>query len=201
MEAPYGGFWPGVGIVERRGFARDVAQAIRGARRKQVRVGAEHLRRELLQRREVVHDPEASPVGRDDEIVEVLLHRDPVHRRARHVGLQRLPAVAIVERHVDRVLGAEVEQAAAHGVFPDAVRVTQHALRNAVGDRAPGLAVVGGLVHERIAIVHLVQVDGEVRRARVDSATARCCRPCPTAEGSGMFSVTLVHDLPLSRVT
>ena len=47
------------------------------------------------------------------------------------------------------------------------VRVAQHAARNAVGDRLPRLAVIGGLVDERVAVVHLVEVDGQVGGARV----------------------------------
>ena len=81
------------------------------------------------------------------------------------------------------------------------MRVAQHALRDAVGDRLPGRAVVGGLVDERIAVVHLVEVHREVARCRRRSATARCCRTVPHGGRPGMFFVTLVQVLPPSRVS
>ena len=81
---------------------------------------------------EVVHDPEAAAVRRDHEVVEVLLHHDARHRRVRQVVLQRLPQLAVIERDVDRVLGADVEHAATLRVLVDDLRVAQHALRDAV---------------------------------------------------------------------
>ena len=71
---------------------------------------SQHRIGELLERGDVVHDPEAPAVGRDHQIVEMLLHHDPGHRGMRKIALQRQPVLAGVERDVDGVLGAEVEQ-------------------------------------------------------------------------------------------
>ena len=45
--------------------------------------GVAHRRRELLQRRDVVRDPDAAAVGRDDQIVVARMDQDVVgaHRR------------------------------------------------------------------------------------------------------------------------
>ncbi len=85
----------------------------------------------------------------------------------RQIVLQRLPGVAVVPRHVDGVLRPDVEHAAADRILVDHLRVAQHALRDAVGDQLERLAVVGGAVDERIAVVHLVEVHRHVGRARV----------------------------------
>ena len=47
------------------------------------------------------------------------------------------------------------------------MRVTQHRMRNAVGDQLPGLAVIRRLVNPRVAVVDLMAIDGDVRCARV----------------------------------
>ena len=53
-------------------------------------------RRKLLQRRDVVHDPQRPAHRRDHEIV--AMHLDVGDRRRRQVLLQRLPVAAVVER-------------------------------------------------------------------------------------------------------
>src|SRR5215208_8115910 len=45
------------------------------------------------------------------------------------------------------------------------MRITQHAPRNAVSDRFPRLAVVLCLVNERIAVIHLVEIDRQISSA------------------------------------
>ena len=56
---------------------------------------------------------------------------------------------------------------APHRILVDHLGVAQHALRDAVDDQLPRLPVVGRPVDERIAVVHLVEVHGEVGRAGV----------------------------------
>lgn len=138
------------------------AEAVGIAGREQYGDGIGGLGRHLFQRREVVEDPEASPIGGHRHVVKVLLHGDPVDRRVRQVGLHRLPVLAAVEREVEAVLGAGEEQSAAHRVLADAMSVAEHAMGNAIGDSSPGLAVVGGLEEEKIAIVHLMAIHGDV---------------------------------------
>ena len=107
----------------RRGRGCDRPEPVGRPHREEVRVRRLHLRRDLLQRRDVVHDPEAAAVGRDHQVVEVLLHDDAGHRRVRQIVLQRQPALSIVERHEDGVLEAEVQQAPPHRVLADDLRV------------------------------------------------------------------------------
>ena len=66
------------------------------------------LRRGLAQHADVVEHVEAAAVRADHEVA--LFRDDAVDRRDRQVELQRLPRRAVVERHVDAVLGADIEQ-------------------------------------------------------------------------------------------
>ena len=74
---------------------------------------------------------------------------------------------AVVERDVQRVLRAEVEQAAPNGILTNDVRVAERALGNSVHDQLPRLAVVVGLVDPGLAVVLLMRVDDDVRRSGV----------------------------------
>ena len=68
----------------------------------------------LPERRDVVEDPEAAAVRAGDQIGAeagaVVLHLDVAHRDRRHVEPQRLPVVAVVERHPHLRVGRGVEQ-------------------------------------------------------------------------------------------
>ena len=75
-------------VVVRDGRSGNGAEPIRLADRKEVRVGIQRLRGHLAERRDVVQNTGAAAVGADDEIVEVLLHDEPVRRRVRQVVLQ-----------------------------------------------------------------------------------------------------------------
>ena len=55
------------------------------------------------------------PCVADDEIV--LVDLEVAHRRDRQVELQRLPGVAVVERHERAALGAGEQQALPLGIF------------------------------------------------------------------------------------
>ncbi len=90
---------------------------------------------------------------------------DVIDRRHRQVGLQRLPVRAIVLREKHAALGGGVEQAFALAVHAHGVH--KGACWNAVGQRSPGLAEVGGLEDVRSKVVHLVPLHRHVGRARV----------------------------------
>src|SRR5262249_1267397 len=55
-----------------------------------------------------------------------------------------------------------IQQALAHRVFADAVRIAERGMRNAAGDLRPGFAVIIGLVDKRVPVVHLVQVYSDI---------------------------------------
>ena len=176
-------------VIARRDFVladdrivRDLPEPIGRQRREQMHRLLNHLRCELLERGQVVENPEAAPVGGDDQVVKAFLHLNAVHRRVRQIHLQRLPVLPIVERHVHRILSPEVQEAAANRIFLDAVCPAQHAVWNPVGDRLPRLAVVVRLVHIRIAIVRVVEIDREVGRRRVVMGRFDAADPAPQRE-------------------
>ena len=122
--------------------------------------------RDLPQRRDVVEDPDAAPVRADDQVV--VLDDEIAHRRRRHVQPQRLPVVAIVERHVDLRLGSGEEQ-------PLALRILAHdadrrAAGNAVDDLLPRLAAVVRAVDVRVHVVEPQRVHRRIRRERIEAA-------------------------------
>ena len=129
-------------VVVGHGRCGNGAEAVRRSDGKQVRGGVQILWRHLAERRDVVQNPGAAAVGADDEIVEVLLHDEPVRRRVRQVVLQRLPVLAIVERHVHAVLRPEIQEATLHGILAHAVRVAEHRMRDAVRNQLPRCAVI-----------------------------------------------------------
>src|SRR5262245_9544500 len=87
----------------------------------------------------------------------------------RQAGLKRRPMLAVVERKVQTVLDAEIQQSLSHRILADAVRVAVYALRQIAGNRLPRPAVVRRLVDERVTVVDLMQVDGHVCDAVVES--------------------------------
>ena len=69
----------------------------------------------------VVEHEDPAPVRADDEVV--AFDRDVAERRRRQIEHQRLPRVAVVERHVHGALGTEEQQAGALRVFAQDARV------------------------------------------------------------------------------
>ena len=128
----------------------------------------------LTQRRDVVHDVEPAAVRRDDEIA--VLDGDVVDRRVRQVLPQRLPFRAVVERNVDAVLGAQIQQLRLLDVLANRAREVGRA--DAVGDRRPGLAVIVGPEDVRLEVVLLIAIRGDIsgagaERRRLNQADAR----------------------------
>ena len=118
-----------VGVALAPGATDDGVHPVGVSGSEEMSVGSQHLVGELLERRDVVHDPEAATVGGDDQIVEVLLHHHVVDRGVGQVVLKGQPVPAVVERNVDGVLGAQVEQPLPHRVFVDPVHVAEDADR------------------------------------------------------------------------
>jgi len=149
-----------------------------------MRVRAEHFGRQLLQRGNVIQDPEPASVGCNRQIVEILLRRDPVHRRVRQIVLQRLPAPTVVKRHIQRVFRTEIKQPLANGSSRHAVGITQHARRNSVRDLRPRFAEIVGLVNERIAVVHLVKIHRDVSHACVPARSFDVAHGAPLGQAA-----------------
>ena len=76
-------------------------EKIGGSRRKCVA-------RDLTQWRDVVHYPDSASLGRRNQVT--LMHQQIGDPRRGQILLQRLPAIAIVERHEDALVGPGVKQ-------------------------------------------------------------------------------------------
>ena len=121
---------------------------------------------DLVQRRQVIEDPEASIHGRHDEVF--VDHLEVGNRRHRKIELKRLPAFTVVERDEHPELGTGVKESFAIGIF------THHphgmVVGNTVvpcGDPSPGFAVVGGLIGVRCEISELVPEDRRIGLGRL----------------------------------
>ena len=115
----------------------------------------------LVQWRQVVEDPERAPVRRHDQVG--ALDDEVVDRRDGKVALQRLPAGAVVEGHVDAELGPDVQQTLAIRVLSD--DAAELVRRQPRVDSGPGGAQVVGPVDVRRVVAHLVAGHGHVERA------------------------------------
>ena len=64
--------------------------------------GIRECRRRFAQWSDVIEDPEAAAVRGHDQII--VVNPEIAHRRVRQIQLQRLPAIAVIERYPDRIL-------------------------------------------------------------------------------------------------
>ncbi len=139
-------------------------QPIRSTRREEPHRVLRRLRGHLLQRRDVVENVEASSVRGNHQVMEPLLYHRPRHRRRRQALLELRPASAVVERVVERVSGSGKQQTAAVRILRHIAHISQRPLRQIAADTRPGLAEVGCLIDIGIAIIHQMQIDGNVSR-------------------------------------
>ena len=115
-------------------------------RREKVRRRRRDIVRQLVERRQVVQDPEGTALGGQDQIL--LVDHQVGDRRHREVELQRLPVPPVVERDEHPVFGAGVEES-----LP--VRVLAHHPHELVGrdpvrpvgEEFPAFAEVVGTEH------------------------------------------------------
>src|SRR5215831_3846850 len=112
----------------------------------------------LPQRCDVVQNPETATVGPDAEIV--TLDNQIANGSGAHVQPERLPMVAIIERHIDSALSAGEEQSFAFRVFADSIGV--FVSRNAAGDFGPVRAAVVRAIDMRSQIIEPQSVDGRI---------------------------------------
>src|SRR5271165_4842574 len=84
----------------------------------------------------------------------------------RHVQLQRLPVIAVIERDIDAQFRSGKEQALLLGVLANRV----HRGRSDAGCyRLPGLAVVAGAIDVRLVVVQPMAVDRRVRHGGTEA--------------------------------
>ena len=102
---------------------------LHGPARKERRLARHDFRGQVPQRRQIVDDPDAPAVRREDEVVVARMHLQVTHRHAREVAsLELAPRLPRVGGDPEPELGAEEEQVLAHGVFLDDVRVSANTL-------------------------------------------------------------------------
>ena len=164
-----------------RSGAPTAEKAQRRLGREQVQALARERGCELSQRGDVVEHPERPSVRRDDQVAPV--DRDVAHRAARQVELQRLPAPAVVERHVDADLGAGEQQAPSHRILADRACVCGR--RNTRNDFRPRLAVVRRLEQVGREVVLLVAVGGEIGDGGVEVGGLEQTHAGEPAQGLG----------------
>ena len=82
--------------------------------------------------------------------------------------LQISPMPAVVERIKQSIASPGKQQSLAIRIFGDDAHVRQLMARQAAGDFRPGSAEIGGLVDERLAIVHQVIIHRNIRSARIE---------------------------------
>src|SRR5690349_17545104 len=89
-------------------------------------------------------------------------------RGSRHVEAERLPVVAVIERDVDRSLGAREEQPLADRIFADGIDGS--IIRQSAYDFLPSFAVVMRAIDMRSLVIQPDAIDGGVGGGGVKSA-------------------------------
>ena len=75
--------------------------------------------------------------------------------------------VALVERVVHTIAGTGEQQPRAVGIIAHAAHIGQSVLGQVAIDPLPGLAVIGRLVDERVAVVREMQIDADIGAGRI----------------------------------
>ncbi len=144
-------------VVEPRDGRTDVEQR---------RVRLTYRRRELLQRRDIVRDPHAAPVRRDDQIVVARMDQDVVRADRRVVVHELLPGLAAVERDGQPELRSHVEQVLVLRVLADDLDVA--GLRQGARHALEGFAEVARDEHVGLQVVAAVIVHRHVGRSLIE---------------------------------
>ena len=136
----------------------------------------------LVQRRQVVENPEGAALCGHDQIL--VRHLDIGDGRVRQIELEALPVRAVIEGNVHAEFGAGVEQAGAVGIFAHHARglIGGDAVL-AVGEQRPGLAEIVGAVDEGREIAQQEAIDGGVRGAGFVRCRVRCSARARRAGG------------------
>src|SRR5581483_5214639 len=128
------------------------AEADRGLRLDE---GGRRGRLSHTKRLDVVENPEAAAVSRDDDVI--AMDDEIANRRGRHVLAERHPMLSIVARHPDLGLAAGEEESFRLRIFAD--DVDRRAAADAVRDLAPRAAAVARAENVRAQVVEADRVD------------------------------------------
>src|SRR5215475_3304430 len=141
----------------------------------------------LFQRRDVIEDVESAAVGRDDEVMEVLLYHSPRHGSMWQAGIERSPVSTVVEGIEKSISRACEEQPCTIRIFGDGPHVREFMLRQVTGDLFPRLAQVSRLVDKRISIVHKMEIDADVDSTGVKSGWRNARDRAPWRQPTDIF--------------
>ncbi len=153
--------------IGERVHRRPLPHPVRVANREE-RNGRRLRARPLLQRGQVVEDPDAASVRADHQVVRSRLDRQIVDCRRRHVQPQRLPVRAAVERDPYAAVRSSVEDVAVARILTD--RPDELIRRQIAGDGVPGRAVVVGSQHVRMFVAEQVALDRNESGTRREAA-------------------------------
>ncbi len=123
-----------------------------GANVEELEVGGSHRVVQLLERRDVVEDPDGAAVGAEDQVVFARVDEDVVHRHGGEIHLYARPGAAAVEAGVGAVFGASEEQVGVARMLADHVDDAVR-LRQVRRDGFPRLAEVGGHIDVNAKVV------------------------------------------------
>ncbi len=111
------------------------------------------------------------------------MHQQIVDARNRQIELQALPVLTIIERQVNTMAGAGVQQPRQGGIL--AHHVDELTLRQAVTDFTPARAGVVGDISAWREIIQPVPVDGHIGGIRVSRRRIDEIDPAPVLQAGG----------------
>ena len=133
----------------------------------QLRVGCSAVHgRVLLNRLEVIEDPERAAVRCHEHGVIPGMQRDLVHPHIGEVGLQSAPALATIERKENAGLRAEVQHVRIPLILGERSR---HLTSQVRVERPKRRAEIAAYPDVRLIVIESMVVDGDVDRACVES--------------------------------
>src|ERR1700733_3036468 len=118
------------------------------------------LRRNLPQRRHLVHHPEATAMRRNSKVI--AMDNNVAHTRDRHVVLQRLPMLSVVKRNINAKLSSRIKKPLRLRVLLYGVHISP--LRNTGNDILPALATVMRPKNIRLVVRDAMPVNRRVSR-------------------------------------
>ena len=160
-----GGIRPAIQrIAKTRRLRRLGGEARRRAHAEQVRFRGRRRRRQLLDRRRIVQDPDATRVRRHDQVVLATMHQHLVHRNSRQVATEPKPVAAAGHADVQTRFGAGIQHLRISRILAQHLQV--RAVRQVAGNVRPRRTTVGGAIYVRLVVIHEMALERRVGHAR-----------------------------------
>ena len=142
------------------------------ARRNKRDVLLQQIRSQRAQRRDVINNPDAAAVGRQNKLVVARLNRQVAYGNGGEmVAFKLRPAISSVDRDPKSELGAEKKKIRLHQVLLDDMRVTANAFRVlGCNKRRPRFAVISCLEKVRLHLAKGMSIKRGISRAGIEIA-------------------------------